>query len=121
MSRHILHVDDSPSLRQMVKLALEGAGYTVQSAVDGLDGLAMLGKGRFDLMITDLNMPGLDGVQLITEARKRSDCRGMPILVLSTESEESKRQAARAAGATGWIVKPFDRDKLLAVVHKVAG
>lgn len=121
MTKHILHVDDSMSLRQMVAMALSEAQYKVTSAVDGNDGLGQLSRTRFDMIITDLNMPGKDGVALVAAARARPEYQGVPILVLSTESEDAKRQRARDAGATGWIVKPFDRDKLLAVVRKLVG
>ncbi len=122
MSRTILSVDDSASMRQMVALTLEGAGYTVLAACDGEDALQKLAGGpRPDLVITDLNMPRLDGIGLIRRLRADPRHAGVPIVMLTTESEEGKKQEGRAAGATGWIVKPFEQAKLLAVVRKLAG
>ncbi|HMD71382.1 MAG TPA: response regulator [Bryobacteraceae bacterium] len=116
----ILAVDDSASLRQMVNFTLSEAGYTVIEAVDGQDALAKL-TGAVNLVITDLNMPNLDGIQLIRSLRANPACKGLPIVMLTTESCESRKQEGRAAGATGWIVKPFTRQQMLAVVKKVIG
>ncbi len=121
MSKTILSIDDSPSMLQMVRLALEGDGHRVLTAPDGMAGLATLKSQRVDLVITDLNMPRLDGIGVVSGVRADPSHRGVPILVLTTVTEESKRTAAKAAGATGWIVKPFDKDKLLAVVRKLLG
>jgi two-component system chemotaxis response regulator CheY len=121
MSRKILAVDDSPSIRQMVQLTLTGGGYEVVSAVDGNDGLAKARATRADLVLTDLNMPGLNGIALIREIRKLPNYVGVPVLFLSTESDAALKQEAKAAGATGWIVKPFRQDQLLAAVKKVLG
>jgi two-component system chemotaxis response regulator CheY len=121
MAKTILSVDDSPSMRQMIKMTLAGEGYNVVEASDGREGLAKAQAGGIDLVLTDLNMPNLDGLGFIRELRKLPAFKGVPILFLTTESDEAKKAEARAAGATGWIVKPFDRDKLLAVVKKVFG
>jgi two-component system chemotaxis response regulator CheY len=117
--RHILTVDDSSSVRQMVSFTLRAAGYEVTEAVDGKDGLAKVEREKFDLIITDLNMPNVDGIQLITAVRKMPGYSFVPILMLSTESQAEKKDAGRKAGATGWIVKPFNADQLVAVVQKL--
>src|SRR5579872_6329265 len=116
----ILSVDDSASVRQMVKFTLSDAGYTVIEAVDGKDALTKLAT-PVNLVITDLNMPNLDGIGLIRSLRALPACKGIPILMLTTESQESRKQEGKAAGATGWIVKPFTTQQLLAVVKKVLG
>ncbi|WP_041793856.1 response regulator [Pararhodospirillum photometricum] len=121
MGKTILTVDDSASIRQMVAFTLESAGYQVKTAVDGKDALDKLGAGGADMIITDLNMPNMDGLQLITEVRKLPSHKFSPIIFLTTESEESKKAQAKAAGASGWIVKPFQQDQLLAVVKKFLG
>lgn len=120
MAKTILTVDDSASVRQMVKFTLADAGYTVIEAVDGKDALTKL-TSPVNLVITDLNMPNLDGIGLIRSLRANPACRGIPILMLTTESQESRKQEGKAAGATGWIVKPFTTQQLLAVVKKVLG
>jgi len=120
LNKVILTVDDSASIRQMVRFTLAGAGYTVLEAVDGADALAKLSP-QLSVVITDLNMPNLDGIGLIRRARANPALRGLPILMLTTESQEARKQEGRAAGATGWIVKPFTAAQLLAVVRKVAG
>jgi len=116
----ILTVDDSVSVRQMVKLTLSDAGYTVVEAVDGKDALAKLTK-TVNLVITDLNMPNLDGIGLIRGIRTNPILRGVPIIMLTSESQESRKLEGKAAGATGWIVKPFTRQQMLAVVKRVIG
>lgn len=122
MGKRILAVDDSASVRQMQRFVLSGAGYEVTDAIDGKDGLAKLEKsGAVNLILTDLNMPNLDGVGFIKAVRASSAHRLTPIVVISTESQQEKKQEARAAGATGWIVKPFTPEQLLAVVKKVIG
>jgi two-component system chemotaxis response regulator CheY len=121
MSRTILAVDDSSSIRQMVALALTRGGYEVISAEDGNAGLAKARTTRADMVITDLNMPGMNGLALIRELRKLPNYTGVPILFLSTESDPAVRQEAKSAGATGWIVKPFQGEQLLAAVKKVLG
>ena len=120
MAKVILTVDDSASVRQMVGFTLIAAGYTVIEAVDGRDALAKL-TGSVNLVITDLNMPNLDGIGLIRSLRANPACKGLPIIMLTTESHEGPKQAGRAAGATGWIVKPFTTQQILAVVKKVLG
>jgi two-component system chemotaxis response regulator CheY len=116
----ILAVDDSASMRQMVGLTLKSAGHEVVSAVDGVDGLAKANAGApVDLVITDVNMPNMDGIALVQELRRLPQYRGVPLLVLTTEGGAEMKQRGRAAGATGWIVKPFDPDRLLATVAKV--
>lgn len=121
MSRKILAVDDSISIRQMVKLALSQGGYEVISAEDGNDGLAKARGCRADMVITDLNMPGMNGLALIREIRKLPNYTGVPIIFLTTESDAGLKQEAKAAGATGWIVKPFQGEQLLSAVRKVLG
>ena len=120
MPKTILTVDDSASLRQMVKFTLSDAGYTVIEAVDGKDALSRL-TGPINLVITDLNMPNLDGIGLIKSLRANSAYKGVPIIMLTTESNDSRKQEGKAAGATGWIVKPFATQQLLAVVKRVLG
>lgn len=118
----ILAVDDSASMRQMVDLTLKAAGHDVQVAVDGMEALRKAGEGQpVDLVITDVNMPNMDGLTLVRELRRLPQYRGVPLLVLTTESSPERRQEGRAAGATGWIVKPFDPERLLATVDKVLG
>jgi two-component system chemotaxis response regulator CheY len=117
--KRILTVDDSASIRQMVSFTLRKAGYEVVEAVDGQDGLTKVGGGKFDLIITDLNMPNVDGIQLITAVRKVPGYPFTPILMLTTESQAEKKDAGRKAGATGWIVKPFDADQLISVIQKL--
>lgn len=120
MAKVILTVDDSASVRQMVKFTLSEAGYTVIEAVDGRDALAKLASS-VQLVITDLNMPNLDGIGLIRSVRANAACKGLPILMLTTESQESRKREGKAAGATGWIVKPFTPQQILAVVKRVLG
>lgn len=117
--KKILAVDDSASVRQMVSFTLQGAGYEVSDAVDGQDGLVKAGKGKFDMIITDLNMPNLDGIQLITAVRHLPGYSFIPILMLTTESQAEKKDAGRKAGATGWIVKPFNGEQLVGVLRKL--
>jgi two-component system, chemotaxis family, chemotaxis protein CheY len=117
--RKILAVDDSASIREMVGFTLRSAGYEVVHAVDGKDGLAKAGQAKFDMIITDLNMPNLDGIGLITAARKLPGYSFVPILMLTTESQAQKKDEGRKAGATGWIVKPFNAEQLIAVIHKL--
>lgn len=117
--RKILAVDDSASVRQMVCFTLRKGGYDPTEAVDGADGLAQAGMQKFDLIITDLNMPRMDGIQMISAVRKLSGYAFTPILMLTTESQPEKKDAGRKAGATGWIVKPFNADQLVAVLQKL--
>ncbi len=121
MSKSILSVDDSASMRQMVRLTLAGAGYDVSEAADGSEALSFA-KGRMvSMVVTDLNMPVMDGLALIRELRRLPSYKGVPIIFLTTETEEDKKRQAREAGATGWITKPFQQEQLLAVVRKVLG
>ena len=119
MPRTALVVDDSVTIRQMVSYTLKQAGFAVVEAVDGQDGLERLDGARVDLIVTDLNMPRLDGIGFIRRLRGRPASKYTPVLMLTTESQESKRQEGRAAGATAWIVKPFHPDRLLQVIGKV--
>jgi two-component system chemotaxis response regulator CheY len=115
----ILTVDDSPSVRQMIKLVLGPAGHTVVEAGDGSEGLARAKAQSFDLVITDLNMPVMNGMQMIRGLRALPAFKGVPIVFLTTESDDAVKQEAKAAGATGWITKPFKPEQLLAVVAKL--
>jgi two-component system chemotaxis response regulator CheY len=121
MSITILSVDDSASVLQMVKLTLTGGGYQVVQASNGEEGLAKARAGGVDMVLTDLNMPVMNGIAMIREMRKLPQCTGLPIIFLTTESAANMKQEAKAAGATGWITKPFQQDQLLAVVRKVLG
>ena len=120
MAKRILTVDDSASVRQMVNFTLSDAGYAVIEAVDGKDALAKL-TTPVNLVITDLNMPNLDGIGLIRSVRANPALKGIPIVMLTTESQDSRKQEGRAAGATGWIVKPFTPQQILAVVKRLLG
>ena len=117
--KRVMTVDDSPSLRQMVALTLETAGYEVVEAADGRDAVAKLGGREFHLFLTDLNMPGMDGIELTRKLRSIPDYKFVPIVLLTTESQQEKKMQGKAAGATGWIVKPFKPEDLLATVKKV--
>ncbi|MBK1694524.1 response regulator [Chromatium weissei] len=121
MAKTILTVDDSASIRQMVSFTLKDAGYQVTEAVDGMDGLDKAKAGRFNLIFTDQNMPRMDGLTLIKQLRSLAPYTSIPILMLTTESSDAMKSQGRAAGATGWLVKPFDPQKLLEVVRKVIG
>jgi two-component system, chemotaxis family, chemotaxis protein CheY len=121
MAKRIMTADDSASVRQMVGFTLKQAGYAVVEAADGREALDAIAASPVDMLITDLNMPGLDGIELIREVRKDPQCRFIPIIMLTTESQEGKKKEGKAAGATGWIVKPFKPEQLLAVVKKVMG
>lgn len=121
MARRILTVDDSASIRQVVGFTLKSAGYEVVEAVDGKDALAKAAAGPVNMVITDLNMPNLDGLGLIRALRATPAHKFTPIVMLTTESQDAKKQEGRAAGATGWIVKPFKPEQLLGVVKKVLG
>lgn len=121
MASSILAVDDSASMRQMVSFTLKGAGYDVVEAADGVEALN-IAKGRaVNLVITDVNMPNMDGISLIRELRALPSYKFTPLLMLTTESGAEKKQAGKAAGATGWIVKPFNPEQLLNTVKKVLG
>ena len=115
----ILTVDDSPSMRKMVSFTLIGAGYKVIEAVDGVDAFEKAQSQPIDLVLTDQNMPRLDGLGLTRKLREHPQFKMVPILVLTTESSDLMKQAGRAAGATGWLVKPFDPGRLIEVIKKV--
>ena len=118
----ILAVDDSPSMRQMVSVTLRSAGHDVVEAVDGKAALDIANRQpAMDLVITDINMPNMDGLTLVRELRQLARYRNVPLLVLTTEASSQKKQEGKAAGATGWIVKPFSPERLLAAVTRVVG
>jgi two-component system chemotaxis response regulator CheY len=121
MAKTILAVDDSGSLRQMVAFSLNAAGYQVIEAVDGQDGLNKAKDQVVDLVLTDQNMPNMDGLTLIKSLRALDTYKSVPILMLTTESSDEMKAQGRAAGATGWLVKPFDPKRLIDVVKKVIG
>lgn len=121
MAKKIIAVDDSASIRQMVSFTLSQAGYEVVEASDGLDALQKISAVQFNLIITDLNMPRMDGIELVRNARSEPKYKFVPILLLTTESQNEKKMEGKAAGATGWIVKPFNPEQLLSVVKKVLG
>ena len=119
MAKRIMTVDDSATVRTMLNLTLTSAGYEVVEACDGDEALALLEAGSVDLLVTDLNMPKMDGITLAGAARKIPGSRFMPIIMLTTESHDAKRQEGKAAGASGWIVKPFKPEQLIGVVRMV--
>jgi two-component system chemotaxis response regulator CheY len=124
MKTTVLAVDDSSTIRQMVRFTLSAAGYEVLEAKDGRDALAKLTvapRPKLSIVLTDLNMPSMDGIGLIQHLRADPTYKYVPIVVLTTESETAKKQAARAAGATAWIVKPFRPEQLVAVIQKLLG
>ncbi|THB62967.1 MAG: response regulator [Desulfovibrio sp.] len=118
MAKTIMTVDDSASVRQMVSFTLKKEGFEVIEASDGKDALTKL-KGSVDMIVTDLNMPNMDGIELIKNVRANASYKFIPIIMLTTESQASKKQEGKSAGATGWIVKPFKPEQLTAVVHKL--
>lgn len=121
MAKTILAVDDSGSLRQMVAFSLKAAGYDVLQAVDGQDGLNKAKEKTVDLVLTDQNMPIMDGLTLIKNLRGLGSYQKVPILMLTTESSDEMKAKGKAAGANGWLVKPFDPKRLIEVVQKVIG
>jgi len=121
MAKVIMTADDSASIRQMVCFTLKECGYEVVEAVDGSDALHKIGAQNVDMLITDLNMPNLDGIGLIRGVRAIPSCKFIPIIMLTTESQDARKLEGKEAGATGWIVKPFKPEQLLAVVKKVLG
>ncbi|PYB70390.1 MULTISPECIES: response regulator [Rhizobium] len=121
MSANILTVDDSASIRMTTRIALTNAGYNVTEAVDGADGLQKMKSGSFDLIVTDLNMPNMDGLTMIRNLRQLPAYMGTPVIFLTTESDGDIKQQAKAAGATGWLTKPFDADNLTKIARKVLG
>ena len=117
----ILAVDDSASMRQMVTFTLKGAGFDVEEACDGAQALAIAKNKKFDLVLSDINMPVMDGIQLVSELRQLASYRFVPVLMLTTESSGDKKREGKKAGATGWVVKPFNPDQLLNTIKKVLG
>lgn len=120
MTNTILTVDDSRTMRDMLKMTLLDAGFRVTQAEDGVHGLEVLRQEMPRVIVTDINMPRLDGFGFIEAVRKEDKYRSIPILVLTTESDDAKKMRARVAGATGWIIKPFDPRKLIAAIRRVA-
>jgi two-component system, chemotaxis family, chemotaxis protein CheY len=118
MSKTFLIVDDSASMRQLIAFTIKDAGYDVLLAENGRDALEKMSKTNVDMVITDLNMPEMDGITFIRELRTKADYKFIPIVMLTTESQEAKKQEGRAAGASGWIVKPFSPTQLMDVVKK---
>jgi two-component system, chemotaxis family, chemotaxis protein CheY len=121
MTAKILTVDDSASIRLTTRVTLSNAGYALTEAVDGLDGLSKLKAGEYDLVVTDLNMPNMDGLTMIRELRKLPAHTGVPVIFLTTESDGELKAQAKAAGATGWLTKPFDPESLVKIARKVLG
>lgn len=119
MKKKILVVDDSESIRELVGEALIESGFDVVKAVNGADAFNQLENENIDLVLTDLNMPEVDGIMLVANIRKHEKYKYLPVLILTTESETKKRIEAKEAGATGWIVKPFDKERLLKIIKKV--
>ena len=118
MAHKILVVDDSASMRQLVSFTLKDAGFDVVEAPDGTEAVKVSATSKVDMVVTDLNMPNMDGIELIRTLRGRSDYKFTPILMLTTESQETKKLEGKQAGASGWIVKPFTPEQLLGVVRK---
>ncbi len=118
MAKRFLIVDDSASMRQLLSFTVKDVGYDALVAENGRDALAKLDGSKVDMVITDLNMPEMDGITLIRELRGMAEYKFVPIVMLTTEAQEAKKQEGRAAGASGWIVKPFNPDRLLEVVRK---
>ena len=121
MTANILTVDDSASIRMTTRIALTNAGYSVTEAVDGADGLNKMKSGTFDLIVTDLNMPNMDGLTMIRSLRQLPAYMGTPVIFLTTESDGELKSQAKAAGATGWLTKPFEPDNLIKIARKVLG
>lgn len=119
MSKTILVVDDSSSLRQVVGLALQGAGYAVVEACDGRDALSKLDGRKLNLVICDVNMPNMDGLTFLRELKTKPNYKFTPVIMLTTESQESKKQEGKAAGAKAWVVKPFQPSQMLDAVAKL--
>ena len=121
MTGRVLTIDDSQSVRQMISMTLVGSGFTVDEARDGAEGYDKATTVSYNAILTDLNMPKMNGLDFIRKFREHPSSRGVPIIFLSTESDEESKREAKSAGAIGWIIKPFDQAQLLAVVKKVAG
>lgn len=121
MSKTILTIDDSASIRQMVVMTLTAAGMDVIEAANGAEGYDRATAQPVDAILTDLNMPVLNGIEFIRKYRQHPSSKGVPIILLTTESDDELKRQAKEAGATGWIVKPFQQDQLLAIIKKVTG
>lgn len=121
MSKKALVVDDSSTMRNMVSMAMEEIGFTVVTAEDGVEAVDAADGETFDVIITDINMPNMDGIELIRHLRDETSCATTPILVLTTEAGDNAKEMGKKVGATGWIVKPFNPDVLVAAVKKVCG
>ena len=121
MSKTILTIDDSPSIRQMVAMTLSGAGYRVLEAANGLEGYNQATGNAVNAVVVDLNMPVMNGLDFLRKFRAHPSGKGVPVVLLTTESDETLKKQAREAGATGWIMKPFNPAQLLSVIAKVAG
>lgn len=121
MSAAILTVDDSASIRAAIRIALGGAGYAVAEAANGREGVEKVNAGAFDLIVSDLNMPVMNGLEMVEALRRIPAHAGVPIIMLTTESDGDVKARAKAAGATGWITKPFDPEQLVRIVKKVLG
>ena len=121
MTTHILAIDDSRTIRTLLTIALEKAGFSVTTAVDGVDGVEKFHQMQADLVITDVNMPNKDGFGVIDDIRNSDENKSVPVLVLTTESGAALKERARNAGATGWIVKPFDDTALVSVIKRLTG
>lgn len=119
MAKKILAVDDSKSMRQMVAMTLKNAGYDVTEAEDGIDALTKAKSNQFDLVLTDINMPNMGGIELTQSLRGISSYKIIPIICLTTESTDEMKAKGKAVGATGWIVKPFSPEKLLSTIGRV--
>lgn len=119
MSKAVLIVDDSLTMRKLLSKTLQAAGFSVVEAPNGKEALSRLGEHSVQLIITDVNMPVMDGLEFLSELRRLANHRFTPVVVLTTESDAGKREQARAAGATGWIVKPFHPDKVMSVVQRI--
>ena len=119
MAKTILVVDDSASLRQVVSIALKGAGYDVIEACDGKDALSKLNGAKIHLIISDVNMPNMDGISFVRTLKQMAAYKFTPVIMLTTESQESKKQQGQAAGAKAWVVKPFRPDQMLSAVQKL--
>ncbi|WP_429067600.1 response regulator [Aeromonas bestiarum] len=119
MAKTVLIVDDSATIRQVVGMTLKGAGYEVMEACDGKDALRKLDGKKINLIISDVNMPNMDGISFVKEAKKLANYKFTPVIMLTTESQDSKKQEGQAAGAKAWVVKPFQPDQMLAAVAKL--
>ncbi len=121
MSKTVLSVDDSASIREMIAFALEPRGYCVVQAEDGNDGLRKMRENKIDMVITDLNMPNMNGIEMTRAIRTDNQFDGVPVILLTTEAQKEKMMEGKAAGAVGWIVKPFDEQKICSIVAKMIG